>query len=1241
MKNLNELSDFKALRITLASPEEIISWSNGEVVKPETINYRTFRPEKDGLFDERIFGPTKDYECYCGKYKRIRYKGVICDKCGVEVTHSRVRRERVGHITLACPVVHVWYFRGIPSQLGILLEVSPRDLESVVYFSSYFVVEVDEDKKVESLSKISESLETEKDVLKDGMDKKAQEISAKYHKEREEEKKKLSASDDGKKKLDFVLEELSLREKKELNFLREGLLKEQEKKEVEFKALLTRVKNVNLLSVIPEAEYFDLADSVSSFATVKMGAEAVLDVLNDLDLTELSRNLRRKLLKATGQRRVRIAKRLRVVEGLRTSGVNPSWTVLKHVVVIPPELRPMVQLEGGRFATSDINDLYRRVINRNNRLKKLLDLGAPEIIIRNEKRMLQEAVDSLIDSSKQRATTKPMRGKQELRSLSDMLKGKQGRFRKNLLGKRVDYSGRSVIVVGPHLKLDQCGLPKEMALELFKPFVLGEILRRGLAPNLKSARFVLEERSAEVWDILESLVKSYPVLLNRAPTLHRLGIQAFYPTLIDGSAIQLHPCVCAGYNADFDGDQMAVHLPLSSNARKECREIMLSTQNLLSPASGVLVTLPNREMLIGCYYLTSVEEKSKVYGSVLGSFEEALLAYDFGKVRLRQLIKLALEDGEIIETTVGRIILNAALPKSLPYFNQETNKENNAIRKLIEETLEKEGRVATVELVDSIKGLGFHFACVAGLSMGLPDCVIPPQKGEIVAEADAQVAEIDRNFRRGLITKREKLRLAEGIWTGVTNKLDELSRKALSSDNPLRAMVVSGARGTWDQVKQICGARGLIVDPLGRLVELPIKSNYMEGLSGFEYFASARGARKGLVDTALKTADAGYLTRRLVDVAQDVITRSTDCGTTEGVEVIRGQEHPLTTFTGKLYGRFISKDLASPKDSRKTLLKAGTLLGDEELKLIEEFGVNKVDVRSAILCEASYGICAHCYGVDLSTKEIVKTGVPVGIIAAQSIGEPGTQLTLRTKHFSGIATSKDVTQGLPRVEEVFEGRTPKFLGILSETVGKVSISEKDGKKVVSIKAEEGSGLEDKTYEIDEKMNLLVADGDLVGIGTQISEGYLDIAESLRTRGFMETSKYIIGEIQKVYSSQGVSLNDKHIEVIVRQMFSRLRVESSGDTKFLPGEIVSKSLFKEENQRILEKSGEPATAEAIFLGITKAALSTESFLAAASFIETTRELTEASVSGKVDRLLGLKENVIIGRLIPVGERAKID
>lgn len=1240
MKNLNELSDFKALRITLASPDEIVSWSNGEITKPETINYRTFRPEKDGLFDERIFGPTKDYECYCGKYKRIRYKGVICDKCGVEVTHSRVRRERVGHISLACPVVHVWYFRGIPSQLGILLEVSPRDLESVVYFSSYLVVDVDNDKKAEAMSKIDEMAEKESNILNEEMGNKASEISARYHKEREEEKKKLSVNEQGKKKLDFVLEEISLKEKKELNFLREDLLKNQEKKDAQFKALATRVKNINPLSIVSEAEYFDLADYISEFAVLKMGAEAVLEILNKVDLLELSRSLRRKLLKAAGQRRVRIAKRLRVVEGFRTSGVNPSWTVLKHLVVIPPELRPMVQLEGGRFATSDLNDLYRRVINRNNRLKKLLDLGAPEIIIRNEKRMLQEAVDSLIDSSKQRATTKPMRGKQELRSLSDMLKGKQGRFRKNLLGKRVDYSGRSVIVVGPHLKLDQCGLPKEMALELFKPFVLGELLRKGLAPNLKSARFILEERSAEVWDILEAIVTSYPVLLNRAPTLHRLGIQAFYPTLIDGSAIQLHPCVCSGFNADFDGDQMAVHVPLSTNARKESQEIMLSTRNLLSPASGVLVTLPNREMLVGCYYLTSVADGSRVSGTIYGSFEEALLAYEYKKVGLRSLMKLAINKGEIIETTVGRIILNMALPKGTPYFNQETNKENNALRKLIEETLEKEGRLAAVELIDGIKSLGFRFATVAGFSMGLPDCIIPPEKGEIVAEADAKVAEIDKNFRRGLITKREKLRLAEGIWTGVTNKLDELSRKYLSPENPLRAMVVSGARGTWDQVKQICGARGLIVDPLGRLVELPIKSNYMEGLSGFEYFASARGARKGLVDTALKTADAGYLTRRLVDVAQDVITRSVDCGTTEGIEIIRGEEHSLTTFTGRLYGRYLSKNLVNPKGGRKALLEAGTLLEEEELKLIEECGVGRVEVRSAILCESSYGICSRCYGIDLSTKEIVKIGVPVGIIAAQSIGEPGTQLTLRTKHFSGIATSKDVTQGLPRVEEVFEGRMPKFLGILSETVGKVSVIEKEGKRVVAVKAEEGSGLEDKAYEVDEKMNLLVSEGDLVGVGTQICEGYLDISGSLRTRGFLETAKYIIVEIQKVYSSQGVSLNDKHIEVIVRQMFSRLRVESSGDSRFLPGEIVSKSLFKEENQKILGRGGEPVTAEAIFLGITRAALSTESFLAAASFIETTRELTEASVSGKIDRLLGLKENVIIGRLIPVGERAKV-
>ncbi len=1235
MKNLSDLSDFKSLKISLASPGEIISWSHGEITKPETINYRTFRPEKDGLFDERIFGPTKDYECYCGKYKRIRYKGVICDKCGVEVTHSRVRRERLGHITLASPVAHVWYFRGIPSQLGALLEVSPRDLESVVYFSADLIVEIDGEKKAETISRLAEELEEfKKDLGKKSLVR-AGEISAGYQKEREKIK-----NDDAAGRRD--VESIGLHEKKELAALREVILKESVEREEFINSLEARLKTIQPLSVVTEAEYLDLSEYLEKFALPKMGAEALLYVLERFDLAETSRSLKRQLTKFSGQKLARVAKRLRVCESFRGSGVNPAWTVLRHLVVIPPELRPMVQLEGGRFATSDLNDLYRRVINRNNRLKKLMDLGAPEIIVRNEKRMLQEAVDSLIDSSKQRTTAKPMRGRQELRSLSDLLKGKQGRFRRNLLGKRVDYSGRSVIVVGPHLQLSQCGLPKEMVLELFKPFVLGQILKRGLAPNLKSARFYLEARSSEIWDILESLVKDYPVLLNRAPTLHRLGIQAFYPILIEGSAIQLHPCVCSGYNADFDGDQMAVHVPLSQNSLREVRELMLSTENLLSPASGNLLTVPNREMLVGCYYLTSVEESKAGKREGRASFyneEAALLAYYFGKTRLREPIRFRLKAGEILETTIGRVIFNRALPERLRFFNQETNKENNALRRLIEETLEVEGQAPAVKLIDSLKSLGFHYATVAGLSLGLSDCVVPSEKPEILAKAEADVAEADRNFRRGLVTKREKLRLVEGIWTEVTNRLDDLSRKSLSSDNPLRVMVVSGARGTWDQVKQICGARGLIVDPLGRLVELPIKSNYREGLSGFEYFTSARGARKGLVDTALKTADAGYLTRRLVDVAQDVIVREEDCGSHEGLEIIRGEEHSLTTFIGRIHGRVLAQAIVDPNSPRKTLLKEGILILEEESKLIEENKIDKVKVRSLIFCEADYGICSACYGLDLSKKEPAKVGLTVGIIAAQSIGEPGTQLTLRTKHFSGIATTKDVTQGLPRIEEVFEARTPKFLAVLSEIAGRIEISEKDNKKILLVKAPEGSGFENRAYEVDQSLNLSVSQGDLVGIGSQLCEGYLDLSESLRTRGMLETAKYIITEIQKVYSSQGVSLNDKHVVAIVRQMFSRVRLETGGSTKFLPGEIVSKSLFKEENQKILEKGGEPATAESILLGVTRAALATESFLASASFIETTKELTEASISGKIDRLLGLKENVIISRLVPVGERAR--
>lgn len=1234
MQNLNELLNFKALRITLASPEEIFSWSHGEVTKPETINYRTFKPEKDGLFDERIFGPTKDFECYCGKYKRVRFKGVICDKCGVEVTYSRVRRERMGHISLATPVAHVWYFRGIPSQMGILLDLSPRDLESVIYFSSHLVVDINFDKKTEVISFIEKQSFDKLKQLKEEFEKSEEQIKEKSSLEKEKAHQKSERSEK-------IIEDIEMKSKREVSYLREKLTKSQDEAAALFKSLLNRVKLVNYLSIIPDAEYLELSPYVDKFIKVMMGAEALLKVLDSVDVDELAKSIKKKITNANGQRRVRLVKKLKVAEGFRISRVKATWMILKNIAVIPPELRPMVQLEGGRFATSDLNDLYRRVINRNNRLKRLLELGAPDIIIRNEKRMLQEAVDSLIDSSKQRGTTRPVRGKQDLRSLSDMLKGKQGRFRRNLLGKRVDYSGRSVIVVGPHLKLNQCGLPKEMVLELFKPFVLREILKSGLAPNLKSARFVLESRVPEVWDILENLVKNHPVLLNRAPTLHRLGIQAFFPILIDGSAIQVHPCVCSGYNADFDGDQMAVHLPLSTNARNEATNLMLSSNNLLLPASGVPVTLPNRDMIVGTYYLTTLEEVDKDKKlKVFNDADEILLAYDFGKISLRGSVNLRLSSKEEITTSAGRIIFNKVLPESFEFFNSETNKETGAIKKLVERSFKCEGRERTVTLIDDLKEIGFKYSTISGFSMGIMDGMVPVEKQKIVEEADNKVAEIDMNFRRGLITKREKLRLIENVWSEVTNKLDDLVWGSLSTDNPIKAMVRSGARGTRDQVKQIAGIRGLIVDPLGRLVELPIRSNYVEGLTGFEYFASARGARKGLVDTALKTADAGYLTRRLIDVAQDAIIRTDDCGTSEGVDIVRGEEHLLTSFSERIYGRVLAENVVDPKGGKKVIVEKGQLIRDEILSLIDDSGVKKIKIRSALACEAKYGVCSLCYGLDLSTRSIAAMGSPVGIIAAQSIGEPGTQLTLRTRHTGGIATSKDVTQGLPRVEELFEARTPKFLGTISEVDGKVRTEEFESKKRIIVEAEKNSGQEDRTYDVDPTAEIKVKDGDLVAVGTQLTEGYLDLTNMMRTLGIAETSKYIISEIQKVYSSQGVSLNDKHIEVIVRQMFSKVRIESSGDGRFLPGELVSRFSFQEENEKILVKNGEPTIGEVILLGITKSSLETDSFLAAASFMETTRVLTEASISGRVDRLLGLKENVIIGRLIPVGESAKI-
>ena len=1198
---MSEFKDFDALKIKLASPDKVRAWSRGEVLKPETINYRTFRAEKDGLFDERVFGPTKDYECYCGKYKRIRYKGVVCDKCGVEVTVSRVRRERMGHIELASPCAHVWFCRGIPSQMGTLLGISPRGLDAVVYFSSPLVTALDEEKKVEVLAKIDEELAKKRESLKGKADLEINEAVEK-------------------------LEEDKARQEKTV--IRRERVLAQDQLEDEYKLLRKNIQEVKYLSVLPYVLYEELYEYIDQFATTSMGASALKEVLSKIDLGALSLKIKGKLAISKGQKLVKLTKRLRVVEGFRLAEIKPEWMILDVLPIIPPDLRPLVQLQGGRFAASDLNDLYRRVINRNNRLKKLLDLGAPEVIVRNEKRMLQEAVDSLLDSGRQRRRPQVGRGGKELRSLSDMLKGKKGRFRLNLLGKRVDYSGRSVIVVGPHLKLNQCGLPREMALELFKPFVLRGIMLEGLAPNVKSARFVLEEKPPEVWDILEKLVKDHPILLNRAPTLHRLGFQAFYPQLIDGKAIQLHPCVCAGFNADFDGDQMAVHLPLSSKARKEAHEVMLSTKNLLKPADGLPINLPAKDIVIGTYYLTSSLKAPRDWW-VFSDESEALLALQVGAIKLRQPIKVRIE-GELQETTAGRVIFNQALPKSLQFFNEETNKENGAVRRLVTQCLELEGAARTAQLIDDIKDLGFKYATLSGVSMSIFDGEVVPERDEIVGAANEKSAEVDQSFRRGLITDRERTNLVAQVWIDTTEELNKRTWDNLKEDNPIRMMVSSGARGDREQVKQIAGIRGMIVDPMGRFVKLPIRSNYREGLTDVEYFSSARGARKGLIDTALKTADAGYLTRRLADAAQDVIVRLEDCGTTEGLELSKEGGALLTDFEQCLVGRTAAVAI---KAGRKVLVKAGELITVETAAKAAKANIEKALVRSPMACQARYGICAKCYGADLTTRELVKIGTPVGIIAAQSVGEPGTQLTLRTFHTGGIVTAKDVTQGLPRVEEIFEARTPKNLGLMSPISGKVKVIERDDKRIVQV--------EDMEFEVDSTAEIKVADGDLVGAGTPLTDGFLDPVKVMTQLGTEAAQKYILSEVRDVYSSQGVTLADKHIEVIIKQMFSKVKVTSAGDTKFLPGETVSRYLFEEENERMLVEKKEPAESKVILLGITKAALETDSFLSAASFINTTRVLTEAASSGRVDKLLGLKENVIIGRLIPTGERARLE
>lgn len=1120
------------MRIGLASPEQIRGWSSGEVKKPETINYRTLKPEKEGLFCEKIFGPVKDWECHCGKYKRVRYKGVVCDRCGVEVTRSKVRRERMGHIELAAPCSHIWFFKGIPSRLGLVLDMSPRALEKVIYFVSYIVIDPGD----------------------------------------------------------------------------------------------TPLSKKQLLS---ENEYREARLKYGKSFKAGMGAEAIKEILKEMDLDKTIEELRKEIHDSSGQRKKRAIRRLEVLEGLKKSGNRPEWMILDVIPVIPPDLRPMVQLDGGRFATSDLNDLYRRVINRNNRLKRLLDLGAPEIIIRNEKRMLQEAVDALIDNGR-RGRPVTGAGNRPLKSLSDMLKGKQGRFRQNLLGKRVDYSGRSVIVVGPELKMHQCGLPKKMALELFKPFVMKRLVDEGLAHNIKSAKRMVERVQEEVWGILEDVIKEHPVLLNRAPTLHRLGIQAFEPVLVEGKAIKIHPLVCTAYNADFDGDQMAVHVPLSAEAQAEARLLMLSTYNLLSPADGRAIVVPTQDMILGCYYLTKERDGAKGEGKVFVSPDEAILAYETGKAELHAKVKVRYYDGKIIDTTIGRIIFNDILPDKLRFRNYPIDKK--ALGRLVSESYRLYGNSKTAELLDKIKALGFKYSTKSGITISVSDVKIPPQKKEILAKAEEEVNRIEEHYRRGAITEQERYQKVINIWTKAKDDITQALLDTLDPFNSIFMMSTSGARGSIPQITQLAGMRGLMADPSGRIIDLPIKSNFREGLSVLEYFISTHGARKGLADTALRTADSGYLTRRLVDVSQDVIVREHDCGTEDGiyVEAIREGNEEIETLEERCIGRMAAEDIIHPK-TKEVIVARNNEIDEEKMKLIKEAGIKKVKIRSVLTCQSRYGVCRLCYGRNLATGKLVDIGEAVGIIAAQSIGEPGTQLTMRTFHTGGVA-GDDITQGLPRVEELFEARTPKGQAIMADIGGTVRIVEKKNSRKIIIESEDGKK---KTYPVPYGAQLRVKDSDKVEAGDRLTEGPIDPDNLLRIRGPRVVQQYLLQEVQSVYRSQGVEINDKHIEIVIRQMMRKVKIRRSGDTEFLPGSLVDKFEFEKVNKKIIASGGEPAEAEPELLGITKASLATDSFLSAASFQETTRVLTEAALKGKVDPLLGLKENVIIGQLIPAG------
>ncbi len=1404
-----EVNDFNQVKIALASPEQIRSWSYGEVTKPETINYRTLKPEKDGLFCEKIFGPTKDFECYCGKYKRVRYKGIICDKCGVEVARAKVRRERMGHVELASPVSHIWFVKGTPSKLGLLLDMSPRNLERVLYFAQYMITAVDEDARARELDHMRvemgrvieervaevrprrEKLELELEEANAKLQANVLEKTTRIQAERQISRDALEAAAaraveqaaaaeasilenevtlvgdvllekgvkvtkaavtrvqrEGDKRLvafdketgrmmlaESLLADTALDDAKASLFDELHPLQEREKGirdevEEQYKERLRDLEDLadpirdDRVLLLTETRYRELSDLFGHVFKAAMGAEAVLQVLARVDLDEMKKKLKQEILLASGQRRKKATKRLNVVESLLDSGNKPEWMVFQVLPVLPPDLRPMVQLDGGRFATSDLNDLYRRVINRNNRLKRLLDLGAPEIIIRNEKRMLQEAVDSLIDNGR-RGRAVSGSGNHKLKSLSDMLKGKQGRFRQNLLGKRVDYSGRSVIVVGPELKLNECGLPKRMALELFKPFVMHSLVAKGLAHNIKSAKRIVERARPEVWDVLDEVIRDRPVLLNRAPTLHRLGIQAFQPVLIEGSAIQLHPLVCTAFNADFDGDQMAVHVPLSREAVAEAKQILLSTNNLLSPASGNPTVAPSLDMVLGCYYMTDIDPKARgayrpangrVAVGVYGSPEEAKLAFDLGVVDLRAPIMVrsprAVQAGGVrsdpeldaqgrpkarmFETTVGRIILNETLPDSLPFQNDGMDRPH--LREVVALCYRELGGERTAEVVDRIKNTGFHYATRSGVTIAIHEIQVPKQKEEFLREADKKVDALREQFDMGLITEEERYEGTVKIWGETTTKVENAIKERLPEYGSLNYMASSGTKGNITQIRQMAGMRGLMADPNGKVIELPIRGSFREGLTVLEYFISTHGARKGLADTALRTADSGYLTRRLIDVAQDVIILEEDCGTTAGLWIEREENsETMESLRDRVIGRYAAMPVAD-EASGEVLADRNEEISEVVADRIDELHVPRVLVRTPMSCEAERGICSLCYGRDLGRGARVKLRTAVGIIAAQSIGEPGTQLTMRTFHTGGVASAADITSGLPRVEELFEARAPKGEAIISEIDGTVEVVQENERRIVRIVStdtlveeytvpsrgkalvEDGarvmagavlatgpeskankkavaeqvvsriSGIarvsgrgksvqvvyeerEEREYPIPAAARLFVETGEFVHAGAQLTEGARNPQHILSIQGRDAVRKYMVDEVQKVYKSQGVNINDKHIEVITRQMLRRVKVDHPGDTGLLPGDLVDRREFEDITNKVVAEGGEPATAQPVLLGVTKASLNTDSWLAAASFQETTRVLTNAAIDGMVDRLVGLKENVIIGKLIP--------